>query len=334
MKNRSKKYILGAVAVTSLLVYACKKIPEGYISGHMRYQFTPINADAGKFGVYYLDADGSTFPLQAKLLQIRDANTHQPVPFMTEPKDVYVWNSTYNQDTDTTFELINKKRDLKKVAPFAIGQDGGQVILTTATKFVPSGLYEFDIEVTNSRGTQQYKNIGLLNLKKPPVFRFDNQPYYLGMLQGNESKTWNPIDIQQPDQTNVFEIVRKGDGPTEVEFKVYDKNGRLAKPEVEIKRRPNGSGGYLFNWNEYAIGTKITDTSYIYPYALTPWPYKSKGNAWCVYYRVPADVIQSIDSAGTVATNKWHVNFRTCGQLLQEGKYDFILHMNKVTLKR
>jgi hypothetical protein len=328
------KYIASCVLSLFCLASfnACKKVPDGFLSEGVNYSSYPLDVDAGQFRTFDLNYDASTVPLKVTLVEVRDFNTKQVVDVLTKPQTVYVWDKEFDPVTDTSLEIINGKRKAEEVAPMIIQENGGQVLMTTATKYVPAGTYEIDIKVQNSRGEKIYKNAAVFNFKQPEVFRNDNAPYYLGVLKGKESVAWNPIETQTSDLT-VMEIKKIAQSPNKVVLKFEDKNGKLLRPGIDVVNRPNGAGGFLQNLEWYAYNTQTTAGEFVYDYPLTPFPYKSRGNGYCNYYRIPADNIASIDSAGTVAKSQWHLHYRFCGQLQQEGHYEYIVRLRKVTMK-
>lgn len=326
------KGFIAAVLLGACCLYACKEIPDGFLSSQMYYSKYPFEVSAGSFTTYLLNSDGSSSPLTVTIEDVRDVATGKSTAVLTTPVTTYVWNQEFDPVTDTTLALINGKRKQDIVAPMYVAEQGGTLIFTTATSKVPEGMYEVDLRVKNSRGEQVYKKAATFKIVQPQTFRNDNSPYYLGVRQGAESISWNPIQTETS-TVPVLSITKLADSPNVVIFKMRDKNGKLLQPKVQYGDRPDGAGGSLQNLNWYAYHTTITDTAFIYDYALIPFPYKSRGNSFCNYYRIFADGIVSIDSANTQAKMKYHVNMRFCGQLLREGKYEFRVNLDRVVVK-
>lgn len=324
--NRRLPVRLLPVIMILTAAWACKKVPIGYISDQIRYVADTFRVPRG--ANYTSDAkafelDGSSYPINVKLMEIRDLSTGKVTNAFNEKYDVYVWTALFDVNTDTTIALLNKKRELKNVAPLEILEKSGQLIINEGSSNVPLGNYTFDVQVTNGSGAKAFKNISVIQIMDQP-FRLKGSgcAYF---IDGTNTSG----DIATP----VITYKKISDDGYQIRLKVTDKNGKPFNPKAGelIKRgdRPFFESYAKFHPIEY------TDTAMICNYELTPFPIKEyPGYGYLMYYRIPSNFV-TIDPgvAPPSTTDTYSVNPRWEFQLLVKGTFEVTVLLPKVTRK-
>src|SRR5690606_42077108 len=118
------RLILKISVLLSVSIYclSCSKIDQGFLSDTIRYRDSIIYCKRGMTLTMSdrINADGSTPPFTFKLLNLRNKETGEPAPeeFYKEYEiEVFREGMTFDAATDTTVELLNQKRELKRVTP-------------------------------------------------------------------------------------------------------------------------------------------------------------------------------------------------------------------------
>lgn len=326
--NMHKKIHQGVLAGLFILAAAvsCKKIPVGYISDQIRYvndtfrvpRGTNYRADPKAF-----ELDGSNYPISVKLLEVRDLATGKPTTLFSEEKEVYIWTALFNPDTDTTVELLNRKREKKMVPPLEIVEKSGQLIFNEGSINIPTGNYSFDVQVSNGSGTKTFRDISVIQILDQP-FRQEGAPGCAYFIDG--TNTYGDL------ATPVMTYRKVSDEGYQVRLKIVDKNGVPFNPNAgELIRRgdrPTFETYAKFNPVEY------TDTTMVCNFELTPFPIlEYPGYGYLMYYRIPSEF--AIIDPGITPTEEpiYNVNPRFAFRLLVAGTYEVTIQMPQVTRK-
>jgi len=285
-KNKIILFSSFICAAAMLVVYGCQKVPKGFISDNIFYAVNPFSVPQGITTVSApLVIDGSTNPMNVKLLAIRDLSTGKPVDQMFLSPDtilVYTGAITY---ADSTIALLNAKLKDSTVAPFSVNPIGGRLQFTQATKFIPQGQYNIDIQASNIRGSKIINNACQINLVSASVDSLNYTAYSQVDSTGNNF-------YSDPASNLKIDIRRDAAGPNKIILIWKDKNGQAFNPAngevIPRPARPDFAG-----WDPYYPQVK-TDTSleFNYPGGVPQFPVFSNPNnyPWAgnglMYYRV------------------------------------------------
>jgi len=313
---------LGAAVLLGLLITGCKKIEEGFLSDGLYIPDTPIKVQRGNAfqKTSAILADGTTQPMTVTLLDIRRVDTKKHADEFFKEYPVYVYTAAVDPATDTTIELVNKKRELKKLQPFVF-LASGQFVFNGATDSLPLDVtYEYDIQVSNVAGTKVYKNIGTLTTMDPPL-----------VTEMTTGCNFFPDDgsATVPMGAATMTVTRVSESGASVILKITDKDGKPFNPKKGeiIKRgdRPIFENYARFHPIEY------TDTAMICNFEIAPFPlsrYSSGGTNWnyLMYYRVPSSFL-SIDK--NLSSKVGSVNPLFAFRLMKAGVYVVELRLPK-----
>ncbi|RAJ81786.1 uncharacterized protein DUF5007 [Chitinophaga dinghuensis] len=303
----------------------CTKVTPGYISDEIRYVDDTFRVPKGTY--YSADwrsfqADGSSYPLSVKLLEIRDLATGKIATQFADSQNIWVFNELFNPDTDTTVELLNKKRTKQRVLPIQLMEKSGQLTLNEGTLNIPDGNYTFDISVSNERGTKTFKNISTIQLY---LEQFQDQGKGCAWFKDN---TTTSGDMGSPTMT----CSKVSDDGYRVIVRITDKAGNPFNPKAgELIQRGDRP---LFESYARFHPVQYTDTTMICDYEVTPFPMKEvPGYGYLMYYRIPSQFV-TIDP-GTAPTNDqvYSVNPRFAFRLLVPGTYMVNIKLPKVLRK-
>src|SRR5690349_21049794 len=115
------KITLTLLAASVCCLAACKKITDGFLSDTLRYKSPDLYCQRGLPLVQSdaINLDGSTPPMSFKMVNLRDSTGKTLDPAWNTKYEITVFKPgmTFNVDTDTTVELLNKKREQKNVPP-------------------------------------------------------------------------------------------------------------------------------------------------------------------------------------------------------------------------
>lgn len=288
MKN---KIIIGIIAATALII-GCSKIREGFLSDTLRYKDRVLYAKRGMALTLSdaINADGSTPPITYKLTNLRNKQTGDPAPeefFKEYEVLVFKEGDVFIADQDTTVELLNKKRELKKITPMVFNEVSGQLVFNRASANLPLGEYTFDLEASNVWGSKSYPDFADIHVVEPStsdVFELT----YTAATGSNTSEVFTGI------KAPVVTAKKISNDGARVILKYVDKNGRAFDPSKGqiIKRgdRPFFETHAKFNPVIYS------DTAVICDFEVAPFPlqkYIAGGTDWgyLVYYRIPRQFI-------------------------------------------
>ncbi|NML39605.1 DUF5007 domain-containing protein [Chitinophaga sp. G-6-1-13] len=340
------KYIMAVCLPIIAGLYSCEKVETGYLSDYPRYADNPYTITQGSFKMSSgIIPDNSTPPLNITLLDVRDKATGKHAEQFFTDYDTYVWTKPYDPTRDTTFELINAKRTKAKKRPLEVLAASGQLIFSDVSTNVPPGTYTIDLQISNPRGTKQYKNICDIVVQKQKEYEYVNAPYSLAGRTDKEEAIRFAYDADWIDQligrstTAWLRIKRVADEPNQVIFVVKDKNGAIFPPDA-MKLRPSG-GSFLKSMKTFAVKTFTNDTATIHQFATVPFPHpywESQSNGINCYYRMYSQYVQSIDTAdsknwfppNTTPYGTWNkmpvnLNIRMNTRILVPGSYVYEL---------
>ncbi|MGN8069344.1 DUF5007 domain-containing protein [Mucilaginibacter sp. SG564] len=350
-----KKYIklLNLVLFAVAGILSCKKTAPGFLSDNVRYSADPLVVNQGVFLISNgIIPDNSTPPFKITLLNVRNMTTGAREETFFKEYDVPVWKTAYDPITDTTLDLINKKRAFEKKVPFSVLEKSGQFLFTQATENVPPGQYLIDIKIENPHGTKTYMGVCKVILNPIVQYEYVNTPYFIALPANSETgirfaydDQW--IDADKGQSTTItLNIKRVAASPNQIVLKVLDKNGAVF-PGAALERRPSGNS-FLKTLSTFAYKTTVTDTAVLYDYAQTRFPdvyWDSQSNGLNCYYRIYDKYIASIDTAdsknwnppGQIPYGTWNkqpvkLNIRFNTKINQPGKYIYELRL-KATKK-
>lgn len=324
-----KGYIILLAAVVSLA--ACKKIQNGFQSDYIRYKDNNLYAKRGLI-LYQSDrinADGSTPPYTYKMLNLRKADgSPAPVEFKTS-YDITVFKAgqSFDATTDTTVDLLNKKREKISALPMYFNETSGQLTFNKASANLPLGQYVFDVQMTNPTGTKLYKNLATINVVDPTT---DD----LFVVTDDVANGFNDVTGSvTPMRNPIITCTKVNNNGARVILKMVDKNGRTFNPKNgEIIKR--GDRPTFENYAKFNPVIK-TDTAMICDFEIAPFPltkYVTPTTDWgfLMYYRIPSTYAK-IDNFPTNVG--FSVNPRWSWQLKLEGTYVIQIQFPDVTKK-
>lgn len=277
------KYCFVALAII-VAGYACSKKPsEGFLGNKFYYLSNPFVGIKGRVTTSVpIQADGSTNPLYVKLLQVRN-RAGQVTDALTKEYEIPIYKGEVTPQ-DSTPQLLAAKLGTAMYKPFNINSIGGRLELTPASALVDTGLYDFDIEVSNIRGSKTINSVAKVQII-PAV------PSQLVRQFANSSA---------PDQETIFTTqsnfsttLERRTGPNLIIIRFVDQNGatfnpRLGQviPRVGTVQAPR----YVFKQFAPYYPEVVNDTAFIYQYPeKTPtFPLYLLNNAYLSSYRIPA----------------------------------------------
>ncbi|WP_142682981.1 DUF5007 domain-containing protein [Chitinophaga polysaccharea] len=318
---KGKKWLTSAMLL-GLLIAGCKKIEEGFLSDGLYVPDTPIKVQRGNAfqKTSAILADGTTQPMTVKLLDIRRADNKKHADEFYKEYPVYVYTAAVDPAKDTTIELVNKKRELKKMQPYVF-LSSGQFVFNGATDSLPLDVtYEYDVEVSNVAGSKVYKNIGMLTTVDPPL-----------VTETTANCNFFPDDgsATVPMGAPVMTITRVNESGASVILKITDKDGKPFNPKKgEIIKR--GDRPIFENYTKFHP-IEYTDTAMICNFEIAPFPlsrYSSGGTNWnyLMYYRIPSAYV-SVDK--NISAKVGSVNPLFAFRLMKAGTYVVELRMPK-----
>lgn len=236
------------------LISSCEKRERGYLSDHIYYQVDPFEVQQGVTTVSAsLILNGSTAPLNVKLLSIRDSLGNNADSVLLKTYSIKTFTSPITNN-DTTLAQLNAKINDSMVRPFNVAPIGGRLQFTAATAFVPSGNYNFDLQVSNVNGTTTLKDACKIILKP-----LDN-PYSLGYTTYRENDITGETQLTRydDDPTKLYvNATYQSSAENKLIVKFVDKNGKAFSPK----------SGEVSDWsNESKATTYFPKLSYWAPY--------------------------------------------------------------------
>jgi hypothetical protein len=256
---------------------SCKKPEEGFLSDNIFYRANPFVAEQGIVAYSAaLQTDGSTKPLQVKLLDIRNKSTGQSVlDDMTQEREVATFGAQILY-TDTTLAQLKGKAATSMKRPLYVNPIGGRIELTTASRFIAAGNYVIDLEVENVKAKRIITNACDIQLKPAA------NPYTITYRRIQTSPPGN--DANQTfitDNESGYPITvtyTSGTAANRVIFKWVDKNNKPFNPKTQMTRM----------WPNYPV---FKDWSPYYPEVLTDstmeYQFPQTGLSYPLYTQLP-----------------------------------------------
>ena len=322
-----------SIIALSLVVISCSKIIPGFLSDTLGYTQKEIICTRGLAYVasQKINFDGSTPPMKFEMLNFRDSLTGKPVDkAFTALYDVtrFKEGMSFNPDTDTTIELLNKKRETVQIPPYNFNPVSGQLVFNKGAVNLPLGMYVFDVKATNVHGTKIYPSASYVHVVDPT----DDDLYevtYTACSASNDA-TGDFLTMK----SIKFSITKISNEGTITIIKIVDKNGVAFNPQkgeiITRGDRPNFTTYAKFHPIEY------TDSSMICNFEVAPFPLAgyigADGTDWgfLQYYRIPSEFV-AVD--GMPSMNGFSVNPVFGFQLKMEGTYEVVIQFEDATHK-
>src|SRR3712207_5602908 len=124
----------GRVFLAAVLLYGCKKPQQGYLSKVLLYNPKTFTAVQGRVTTSAaLLVDGSTSPINVKLLGVRNHYTKQPADSILLKKfEIITYKAEITQQ-DTTVEQVTSKLGTALYSSFNVNPLGGRLEVTPAS---------------------------------------------------------------------------------------------------------------------------------------------------------------------------------------------------------
>lgn len=306
----------------------CKKVPNGYLSDIIRYTEYPIIIQKGRIKVSTpLLLEGSSQPLQAKLLHVYDQSTGEMVDdIFAKEFPVKKWISLYDPQTDTTLAMIAAKQKDTLMQAISINERSGQLEANMNTRELPTGSYLFDLEISNSNGSSVYEKIGRFDLTDAPAYEIPAARSTVAMKVGEETTT-------KPLPAGDIKIEKIGDELDKIIVEIVDKNGTPFNAAAgEIARRPAGgnTGGWLQTMQDYSLDFEAFNDRMEFTYGVVPFPLNSLGNGFNYYYRIPTQYVRFDDDL-EIPNDTYSCNVRFSFRAFVPGTYKITVTVLGVT---
>ncbi|MCW8313029.1 MULTISPECIES: DUF5007 domain-containing protein [Sphingobacterium] len=309
------------------LMAACKKIDNGFLSDGIRYKDNTIYCKRGMSLVMSdrINTDGSTPPYEFELLNLREESSNKPAPeafFKQFDLLTFKPGMVFNAETDTTIELLNKKRETVSKTPMEFNKVSGQLVFNRASANLPLGRYTFDVKMKNPKGEKLFPKLASIEVVEPSIDDMF-QVTYQAASGSTASEVFTTITAPKIACKKI-----SNDG-ARVLLKIVDKNGVAFNPKngeiVKRGDRPMFETHVKFNPVQFTDNALICDFE-VAPFPLTKYIDKS-GTDWgfLIYYRIPMKYAQ-VD--GLPAHN---VNPVFGFQILMEGTYEVEVKLPTVT---
>lgn len=321
MKRNNK--IIITTLVVSLMIWSCSKVEVGYISDYIKYETPTLYVESGAdVSTGKLLPDGSTKPLTVELLEIRNKETGEIAEDLLATRPLVQWTDAYNYDTDSTLAQIEAKLNYVDTPAFVFNTVNGEIRWNSNTQYAEAEEYEFDLQVSNVRGSNTFENIGQVVITPflPVWFKGGTRVQARGLDPVATIHNFTEdIDVLYDGTSEINTVTKISDesapGVT-VKLKVVDKNGVPFNPKLgEVL--PNWPGFNLPAYELSSVVTELTDEEFIYYFPVTPFPYYS----WYInaenklrYYHIPEEAVGSIDPSDNskyVPGGRYWLNFRT-----------------------
>lgn len=296
MISQRSKYALFIAAGSLIILGACKKwLPEDldYLSKQASYTQTTFNPIMGRTTLYsqIFNTDASTTPINFKITNVRYKGTKKPTNDLDKKVNVKVWKEAYT-GYEKSLQEIESKRATEEHSIWEVREHSGDFVLwaeadSTMMRQLPDSGYLFDVEASNSGGTNVYKDLEVTPYRIQPYYPYDDHDPITGGRMTvyplpSDSSVFFYRDVHvaaasgiEGDSTEL-EIVadsirvlfnRVGDGNS-LTFKFLDKDSALMNPALFNQT----------NWDSLVHGfnVKVTDTyvryDVAYPIPVTNFP--------------------------------------------------------------
>ncbi|HEY1167030.1 MAG TPA: DUF5007 domain-containing protein [Chitinophaga sp.] len=303
---------------TILFIAACEKVEPGFLSEQMRYKDNVIYCKRG-LGLQQSDrinTDESTPPVTFKMTNLRDKSSGKPAPpAFFEDYEVLVFKDgqSFNVQTDTSVEQLNKKREIQKLKPMYFNENSGQFVFNKASVNLPLGEYVFDIAAQNVNGARTFTGFGQITVVDPEL---DD----IFTIEDNVSNAFDVNNVVTPMRNPKMTLSKISNEGARVILKLVDKNGNPFNPKAgEIIKR--GDRPVFENYARFHP-VITTDTAMIIDFELAPFPltkYNDGVTDWnhLMYYRIPSKFVK-VDN---MTPNAYSVNPRFAFVVKLEGTY-------------
>ncbi|WP_400261208.1 hypothetical protein ACFX5U_14805 [Sphingobacterium sp. SG20118] len=312
---------------SSAIIGSCTKIESGFLSDDIRYKDNTIFCKRGMSLTMSdrINTDGSTPPYQFELINLRQESSEEAAPkVFFEAFDILTFKPgmVFNAETDTTVELLNKKRETVKKPPMEFNTVSGQLVFNRASTNLPLGRYTFDVKMSNPTGQKLFPKLATIEIIDP-VIEDMFEVTYQAATGSNASEVFTTITSPKLKCTKI-----SNEG-ARVILKIVDKNGKAFNPKngEVVKRgdRPMFESHVKFN------PVQVTDTEMICDFEVAPFPLAKligkDGTDWGYlnYYRIPMQFAQ-VDGLPNSNVNPVF-GFR----ILMEGTYEVEVMLPTVT---
>ncbi|EHQ26538.1 hypothetical protein BDD43_0593 [Mucilaginibacter gracilis] len=264
--HKNTTYLIAAAVVSTMAILSCNKIKTGFISDNIYYNVNPFTVAQGNTAVSAgLVIDGSTTPLNVKLLSVRNMADNQDASKYLLTKDtIRIYKGTVTAD-DSTLALLGAKLKDSTLAPFSVNSIGGRLQFTQASKFVPIGSYNIDLQVSNIRGTRILNNACKINV--------------VGSIPDTITyKAYNHSDATYTNFTGFaasllnIKVTYIPGGPDKIIYVWKDKNGKSWNPaNGEVIGRPGRPNFADFD-PYFPVAKTDTSLEYRYPGGVPIFP--------------------------------------------------------------
>lgn len=276
-------YFLAGICATLMLAASCTKDPgEGFLGNQFFYLSNPFTGIKGRVTVSVpMQADGSSNPLNVKLLAVRKRDG-QLTDALTKLYEIPIYKGEVTP-ADSTPELLAKKLGTQMYAPFNVNSIGGRLELTPATAFVDTGLYDFDVEVSNVKGAKVINSIAKVVITPSVPSQIVRQ--FVNTSVPNQEVTF----VTRTAAVTTQRI----DGPNKIIIKFVDKNNVPFNPKTgQVVPRVSLPTDLRFTYKQFApyYPEEVTDTAFVYRYPekIPTFPLFTLNNAYLSSYRIPA----------------------------------------------
>lgn len=246
----------GLLLLLTVVFLNCSKPSPGYLSKVLVYNPKTLVATKGRVTTSgALIVDGSTSPINVKLLATRNFYTKQPAnDILLKTYEIPIYKGEITQN-DTTLAQIAPKIGKANYPVFNVNSIGGRIEISPASTFIDTGTYEFDINVTNPAGSRDVPSVGVVRFVNPA------NPFEVT----RQAVTSKPANAETPvtTQNNFTLTVTRTAGPNKVIIRFLDKNNNPFNPKTQVTRildRPD--------FRSYAgyYPEERTDTALVYQY--------------------------------------------------------------------
>lgn len=282
---RTNYKIICAASLIALISYACSKKPqEGFLGNRFFYLANPFIGVKGRVTTSVpLQADGSTQPLTVRLLAVRN-RAGQVTDVLTKEYEIPIYKGQVTPE-DSTPQLLAVKLGTAMYKPFNVNSLGGRLELTPATAMIDTGTYNFDIEVSNIRGSKVVANIA--DVRITPAIPSQLIRQFANTSAPNQETTFTT-------QGTFTTTVERRAGPNQIIIRFLDRNGVAFNPRTgQVLPRVGTTAAPRFVFKQFApyYPEVVNDTAFIYQYPeKTPtFPLYVLNNAYLSSYRIPAE---------------------------------------------
>ncbi|MHA7941603.1 hypothetical protein ACJOV8_000775 [Formosa sp. 3Alg 14/1] len=337
--KKTNKIIMAALSL-SFFIAACSEVETGYLSGYIKYENPVLYVQSGTdMSTGKLLPDGSTKPLTVEMLEIRNKETGEIAEDLLTERPIVNWLEPYNYETDSTLAQIEEKLVYVDVPAFAFNTVNGEIRWNANTQFAEAEQYEFDLKISNVRGSDVYPNIGQVQITPfEPVTFVGGTRIQVRSLDPvktiyNVTEDMELLENGTSEINTVTKISDEASPGVTVILKVIDKNGTPFNPKTgEVLG--NWPGFNLPSYEDSSVGTEFTDEATIFHFPVTPFPYYTWYNKNpLMYYHIPEGYLGDLDDNEDYdpINGRYWLNFRTNFDINGPGTWEVIIRFPTVT---